>query len=129
MRLFKSQRRKVQLGLLVGLTGTVFGQGSIGCAELALDANLAGTDFCFLFNCQEGFFSGVIQPCDPEAGFTLFIDCPELSPPFGSGLGTEVDGDNPSASDAAGGTGGFRPPFEPTGDGAAAAPAPFGLGT
>ncbi len=136
MKLLNSPRRKIQLALLVGLTGTVFGQGAIGCAELGLDAGLAGVDFCFLLNCQEGFFGGLAQPCDPDAGFTLFIDCPELSPPFGSGLGTEGDGGGGgagggTAAEAAGGTGGFRPPFE-GGDGAAAgagAPVIGGFGT
>ena len=99
----KSKRRKIELALLVALTGAVFGQGGIGCAELFADAAAAGVDFCFLLNCQEGFFNGLVQPCDPEAGFTFFIDCPELTPPFGTGLGTsgEDDGNN---------LGGFRPP-------------------
>ena len=122
MKLTNSQRRKIQLGMLVALTGTVFGQGTIGCAELGLNAGLAGVDFCFLFNCQQGFFGGVVQPCDAEGGFTLFIDCTPLSPPFGSGLGTEPDGDaGGTAAEAAGGTGGFRPPFEPAADAGAAA--------
>jgi len=37
---------------------------------------LSATNFCFLLDCQNGFFGGLIDPCnDPSAGATL-LDCP-----------------------------------------------------
>lgn len=39
---------------------------------------LASIDFCYIFDCQGGFFGGAIQPCgDPTTtADDLLVDCP-----------------------------------------------------
>jgi len=56
-----------------------------GCAGFAGDQFLRTTDFCFLFDCQNGAFAGLFDPCpeiladpdaDEEGNLSLFVDCP-----------------------------------------------------
>ncbi|HOA73538.1 MAG TPA: hypothetical protein PL151_12040 [Phycisphaerae bacterium] len=38
---------------------------------------LTSIDFCYIFDCQSGFFGGIVQPCgDPNStADDLFVDC------------------------------------------------------
>jgi len=58
-----------------------------GCTSFLSDQLLRTTDFCFLFDCQNGAFGGLFDPCpqnvliaDPTSGVegnsNLFVDCP-----------------------------------------------------
>jgi len=102
MKVLKGSRRKMELALLVALAGSMMQNGTLSCVQGAGNAATAAVDFCFLFNCNDGFFGGLAQPCD--AGFSLFVDCEELSQPFLFQLyGETAVPDN---------FGGFRPPGE-----------------
>ena len=51
------------------------------CASFASEQVFRTVDFCFLFDCQNGAFGGLIDPCpDPGTGddstINLFVDCP-----------------------------------------------------
>jgi len=45
------------------------------CYRFTSNGVLSATNFCFLFDCQNGFFGGLVDPCaDPSQGAT-FLDC------------------------------------------------------
>ena len=52
-----------------------------GCASFTAESTLVATDFCFIFDCQNGLFGGTIDPCattgttDNPVG-PFFADCP-----------------------------------------------------
>lgn len=59
----------------------------LGCTGFLSDQLLRTTDFCFLFDCQNGAFAGLFDPCpqnvivsdadsDIEGNTNLFVDCP-----------------------------------------------------
>lgn len=148
----KSRRRRVELALILTLGGGTTFQAIAGCTQLFGNAGAAALDFCFLLDCQNGFFGGLAQPCDPQSGFTFFIDCPTLTPPFGTpigpaptaatggmqaggvggaagGGGAAAGGGAAGGAGGAGGRGGFGPPLVPApGGGPGVAPGP-GLAT
>jgi hypothetical protein len=54
-----------------------------GCVSFTAESALVATDFCFIFDCQNGLFGGTIDPCapggsvlDPVGGGPFFADCP-----------------------------------------------------
>lgn len=51
--------------------------------RLATEGVATSIDFCYIFDCQSGFFGGAIQPCgDPTTtADDLFVDCPGFVPP------------------------------------------------
>ena len=141
----KSRRRRVELALILTLGGGTTFQVVAGCAQLFGQSGAAALDFCFLLDCQNGFFGGLAQPCDPQGGFTLLIDCPTLTPPFGTPFGpapTTATGGNAAGgvggaagggaagaggagAAAGGGRGGFGPALvPPAGGGPGVAPGP-----
>lgn len=66
-------------------TGTT-GAGNHGCGRFMSNGLLSSVDFCYLLDCENGFFGGVVDPCsDPSSG-ALLLDCP------GAGGGVAVDG-------------------------------------
>ena len=140
----KSRRRRVEMALILTLGGGTTFQVVAGCTQLFGQAGAAALDFCFLLDCQNGFFGGLAQPCDPQGGFTLLIDCPTLTPPFGTpfgpapttatggmqagGVGGAGGGGGAAGgagAGAGGGRGGFGPVLvPPAGGGPGAAPGP-----
>ncbi len=77
----RSRPRKVAkvVGLLAGGGFLLSGPGT-GCGSYLSESLLVATDFCFIFDCQNGFFGGVIDPCadtDGNAGTddAFFVDC------------------------------------------------------
>lgn len=56
------------------ITGTG-GAGNYGCSRFATNSIGNAIDFCFIFDCENGFFGGLIDPCAPSAGGPLFVDC------------------------------------------------------
>jgi hypothetical protein len=56
-------------------------QYNTGCLSYTAESALVATDFCFIFDCQNGLFGGTIDPCanqDTDAAPTppFFADCP-----------------------------------------------------
>ncbi len=49
------------------------GAFSGGCTEFYTNGVLTSVDFCYLLDCDNGFFGGLIDPCG-QGG--LLIDCP-----------------------------------------------------
>ena len=101
-----SKRRRLELALIVTLGGGTTFQVLAGCTELFGNAGGAALDFCFLLDCRNGFFGGLAQPCDAQAGFTLFIDCPNLTPPFGGSIAPPPTQATGGGNQAGGGVGG-----------------------
>ena len=62
--------------LLIGSSGLVF-QAS-NCVAFTAENTLAATNVCFIFDCVNGFFGGLIQPCGNPLFSTddLVNDCP-----------------------------------------------------
>ena len=58
------QRWKLSLAILGG-GGLVLAGGDLSCASFGLESALNSTNFCFLFNCNEGAFGGLIDFCAP----------------------------------------------------------------
>ena len=46
--------------------------GDLSCASLGFESALSSTNFCFLFNCNEGAFGGLIDFCAPVS-FRSFV--------------------------------------------------------
>ena len=65
-------RKRVSRCLVVAgiiLSGTyLFASGSLGCGSLASEAAISATDMCFIFDCTNGAFGGLIDPCGTVSG-------------------------------------------------------------
>jgi len=48
-----------------------------GCVRFATNGILTSIDFCQVFDCQNGFLGGAVQPCGDggTGGNPLFVDC------------------------------------------------------
>lgn len=67
----------------MALVGTTY---QTGCGGFFGDQLFRTTDFCFLFDCQNGAFAGLFDPCPQnvlvsddagtEGNTNLFVDCP-----------------------------------------------------
>ena len=65
--------RLIRYALLL-FGGTMLFQGAgAACGRMIGDEALTATNFCFIFDCQNGILGGMIDPCVP--GQELFIDC------------------------------------------------------
>jgi len=76
------QRIAVLLALLAG-GGTVMATSNLGCQSFAGESLMTSLDLCFIFDCTNGIFGGVVQPCQEGVDVngnptgTLFLDCPD----------------------------------------------------
>lgn len=87
----RSRLRRWLVGAsLVGGGAYAFQIGA-GCASFGGEQALIATDFCFIFDCNNGAFGGTIQPCAGAATIgdngevvntrsPLFTDCVNLQP-------------------------------------------------
>ena len=86
----KSLRRTV-MGAAVVLAGGLLMAPSTGCLSFIAESALTSTDFCFIFDCQNGLLGGTIDPCsgrrDPGSGTgneiplgPFLADCPDTGP-------------------------------------------------
>ncbi|GMU36334.1 MAG: hypothetical protein EDS66_11040 [Planctomycetota bacterium] len=96
--LMRSSVRRAKIGwAMVTLGGLVLASNGVGaCASMGLESAAGAVDFCFLFDCTDGIFGGLIDPCapifsrpstpgfiaqDPNKNGTsegpLFMDCPD----------------------------------------------------
>lgn len=48
-----------------------------GCSSYMGESTLVATDFCFIFDCQNGILGGTIDPCASGDQGPFFADCPE----------------------------------------------------
>jgi len=79
----KRSARRIVMWLIIALSGATMFQGvgftsnngafSNGCSQFYTNGVLTGVDFCFLLDCQNGFFGGLVDPC---AQGNLLVDCP-----------------------------------------------------
>ncbi|HRX85997.1 MAG TPA: hypothetical protein P5572_13340 [Phycisphaerae bacterium] len=75
--------RRWMMGLAAaGMLGALY---QTACAGFAGDQVLRSVDFCFLFDCQNGAFGGLINFCPnnettgallPSNNSNTFVDCP-----------------------------------------------------
>ncbi len=90
----RSGRRKLVASVsLVGAGGFLFSGPGTGCNSYLGESLLVATDFCFVFDCQNGIFAGTVDPCatgpvfgpggEPldEVRGPLFVDCGNLVEP------------------------------------------------
>ena len=82
------RRTAKAVALVIGGGFLMAGPGT-GCLEFGAESALVATDFCFIFDCQNGFLGGSVDPCpnptnaDDNAVFSpptgpVFSDCPNL---------------------------------------------------
>ena len=69
--------RKVLSILGVVLAGgyVIAGPGT-GCFSYSMETTLSSTNFCFIFDCQNGILGGTIDPCSDTGTGPVFVDCP-----------------------------------------------------
>jgi hypothetical protein len=72
------KRRLLRYTMLLLGGAALFGNANAACTRIAGDQALLSLNACFIFDCQDGLFGGLIDPC--VAGQELFIDCPGLFP-------------------------------------------------
>ncbi|GMV96312.1 MAG: hypothetical protein HRF43_08740 [Phycisphaerae bacterium] len=62
----------------------VINSGSGGCARFAANGLATSIDFCYLLDCDNGFFGGLIDPCTGgNAALALLTDCAISGPAAG----------------------------------------------
>lgn len=79
-------------GYLPVYGGVIGGQRGNSCGRFASNGLVSSIDFCFLLDCENGFFGGVIDPCG-NAGTAgdLLVDCVNVPGPVAT---TENDTTN-----------------------------------
>lgn len=78
----RNRWRRAGMWLGTALTGGVlFAVGSeAACISFAADRAESATDFCFLFDCQNGAYGGLVEFCSNSAlEVPLFTDCPQFT--------------------------------------------------
>lgn len=53
----------------------VIGGNSSGCARFAANGLSTSIDFCYILDCDNGFFGGAIDPCTGDPATSLLVDC------------------------------------------------------
>lgn len=82
----RTRRAALTLALLAGGGFLMAGPGT-SCGNFLGESAFVSTDFCFIFDCQNGFLGGTIKPCDTGTGLggavdpdvtnsPFFVDCP-----------------------------------------------------
>ncbi len=79
----KSSRLKRGWVLCIAAAATLGALKQTACIAFGSEEILRTINFCFVFDCQNGLFGGVVDPCpdpltDPLDGTStnLFVDCP-----------------------------------------------------
>lgn len=68
---------------LAGACGYLLAGPGTSCSSFIGQSTLTTTDFCFIFDCQNGIFGGTIDPCGAVGTVgsntqdPLFTDCPD----------------------------------------------------
>ena len=78
----RNRSRHFRMFVLLGLVATcgmLFTGSGLACASFGLDQAQTTLDFCFLFDCQNGAFGGLIDFCDQvNTDRSLLADCVQL---------------------------------------------------
>jgi len=69
----------------IGFTGSGLNGG---CARFQSNGVFSATNFCVLFDCENGFFGGVIDPCDDPSQAATLLDCQPAATTTGTGTTT-----------------------------------------
>lgn len=83
--------------------GVIGGERGLGCGRFASNTLASSIDFCFLLDCENGFFGGIVDPCGTAStADDLLVDCVNVLPPgavtgtnntgTGTGTGTNTTG-------------------------------------
>ena len=66
---------------LAGAGGYLLAGPGTGCSSYIAESAFVATDFCFIFDCQNGILGGTVDPCasstSGQAQGPLFADCPD----------------------------------------------------
>lgn len=72
-----SARKAIALLSLVAGGGYLMSGPGTGCGSYVAESTLTATDFCFIFDCQNGILGGTIDPCATTGTQgPLLADCP-----------------------------------------------------
>ncbi len=85
------QRRLAMASAVLAGGGLMLAGPNTGCVRFLAESAVTATDFCFIFDCQNGILGGTIDPCsgrrDPGTGGggtvldgPFFADCPDTGP-------------------------------------------------
>ena len=81
----RTRSRAIATGIGLALGGGFLLAGpSSGCFSYVGSSALSATDFCFVFDCQDGILGGTVDPCaglgagDNSGELPLFTDCPDF---------------------------------------------------
>lgn len=84
------KRAALVMGLLGG-SGYLLSGPATSCTSFTGRSLLVATDFCFIFDCQNGIFGGTVDPCtglgsgdatiEGDAALPIFTDCPSTFGP------------------------------------------------
>ena len=66
-----------------------------GCREFAMNGVSSAVDMCYLLDCRNGFFGGLVDPCDPQN--PSLLDCGNYTGGTTNGNGTTTDTTNGTA--------------------------------
>jgi len=72
-----SKRRIGAFLTLAGAGGYMLAGPGTGCTSYLGESTATATDFCFIFDCQNGILGGTIDPCADSGQGPFFADCPE----------------------------------------------------
>lgn len=82
----QSRTRRFVRGLGLLGAGAFLLQAGTTCTSFAAESLLVQTDFCFIFDCQNGLFGGTVDPCtgigsgdstvEAQNQQPFFADCP-----------------------------------------------------
>ncbi len=81
-----SRRIMTAVGLALGGAFLFSGAGT-GCMSFTAESGLTSTNFCFIFDCQNGILGGTIDPCagigidDRSGQEPMLVDCPGFVEP------------------------------------------------
>ena len=95
----KKRKTRLWVGACLVFSGAyLFQSGNLSCGSFFTEAAISSVDMCFIFDCTNGIFGGVIDACSQvqgsdsgggegqtgapgtEAGGNFFTDCPDDDP-------------------------------------------------
>jgi len=82
------RKRLIAVLVIVSAAGILTVESGLACVSLFGEQALAATDFCFIFDCQNGALGGTIKFCSTSQGESpTFNDCPPETFDGGGGGG------------------------------------------
>lgn len=62
-------------GYFGNYSGVIGGGSGTSCARFATNGLASSIDFCYLLDCDNGFFGGIVDPCAGGDTGNLLVDC------------------------------------------------------